>query len=308
MTTESPEGTRKVLWKLETIVPTGIVDAFEDALAGDALAISRFEVAKSAQEAWRVEALFNTVPDSRHFEEFLRNLSPESGPTLGPVTIAQVPDQDWIGQSLQGLAPVQAGQYFVYGHHDASKVPPNAIRILIEAGQAFGTGHHETTHGCLLALARIRHFADPPRRILDLGCGTGVLAVAAAKTWRIATMASDIDPIAARVTCENAKLNGVGDLVHTVAATGLNHEDIRKNAPYGLVFANILAGPLRALAPAIARHTGRGGLVVLSGVLASQERSVAAAFRNQGLFRWQRHEQNGWVTLTLRDRRRGHGL
>lgn len=287
------------LWKLEVVLPKDLIDLVEDTLAESALAVSRYEIADGA--TWRVEALFPEAPDPQPINILLESLTPESA--LLEVAVSQVPDQDWVGQSLKDLEPVQAGRFFICGRHDADTAPPNAIQILVEAGQAFGTGHHETTRGCLLALQMIGR-RGKPRAPLDLGCGTGVLAIAMAKTWRRPVIASDIDPIAARITAANTEINGAAKLVHAITADGMHHPVLRRNRPYDVIVANILAGPLQSLAPAIARNTAAGGFVVLSGLLESQERAVAAAFRAQGLARWRRIALNGWITLILRDRRR----
>ncbi len=186
-----------------------------------------------------VEALYTDQPDAGY-------LSRIAGRT---VTVAPLPDQDWIRLSQEGLPPVRAGRFFVYGAHDAGTVPKGVIAMKIEAGLAFGTGHHETTALCLAALselARRRRY----RKVLDLGCGTGLLAIGAAKLWKRPVLASDIDPVAVAVTRENARANGAGPLVRAVTADGLTHPILAGAAPYDLVIANILAGPLTRLAPA----------------------------------------------------------
>lgn len=289
-----------ILWKLEATVPGPHVDPFEDALAEHALSVSRFEVPNT--DLWRVTALFPAPPDLDPFTSLLTRLA-DAGVQPPPLTVSQVPETDWVGESLKNLKPVTAGRFFVCGRHDAAKAPANAIRVLIDAGPAFGTGHHETTRGCLLALELVaRRYR--PRRPLDLGCGSGVLAIAMAKAWRVPTVASDIDPAAVRTTVENADLNGVGRRVRAVTADGFRHRLLHNTAPYDLIVANILAGPLRELAPALARHLSPGGYVILSGLLAAQEREVAVAFGGHGLIRRRRIVLNGWVTLILRDQRR----
>ena len=188
---------------------------------------------------------------------------------------------------------MRAGRFFVYGAHDRGRVPHAVIPIRIEAGLAFGTGHHETTALCLALLsdlAKRRKFS----RVVDLGCGTGLLAIAAAKLWRRPVIASDIDPIATAVTRTNARANGTGPLVRVVTADGLVHPMLTSHAPYDLVFANILAGPLTRLAPSVARALAPGGIAVLSGLLRNQENLVADFYSSR--------------RLILRCRRRdGHG-
>ncbi len=192
-----------------------------------------------------VEALYAEPPDG----EFLSRL------TGREVKVEPLPDQDWIKLSQEGLPPVRAGRFFVYGAHDAGEVPHGVIPMRIEAGMAFGTGHHETTTLCLSAmseLAKRRRFLN----VLDLGCGTGLLAIGAAKLWRRRVIASDIDHIAVEVTRENARANGEAPLVCAVTADGLTSPALAASAPYDLIVANILAGPLTLLAPQIARRAG----------------------------------------------------
>lgn len=214
-----------------------------------------------------VEALYTEEPDAAY-------LSRVAGRT---VTVEPLPDQDWIKLSQEGLPPVRAGRFFVYGAHDAGMVPHGVIPMRIEAGMAFGTGHHETTALCLAVLsdlAKKRRFGN----VLDLGCGTGLLAIGAAKLWRRQVLASDIDPIAIEVTVENARGNGVGPLVRSVVADGLTNPVLSHSAPYDLIIANILAGPLTRLAPQIVAAMTPGGMLVLSGLLHNQEKMILSFY------------------------------
>jgi ribosomal protein L11 methyltransferase len=240
-----------------------------------------------------VEALYQEPPD----EHLLSRLVGQS------VSVAPLPDQDWIRQSQLGLPPVRAGRFFLYGAHDSGRVPAGVIPIRIEAGLAFGTGHHETTTLCLEAITLVAR-RRRPRRILDLGCGTGVLAIAAAKLWRRRVLASDIDPVAAEVAHDNARTNGAGPLVRAIVADGLNRPAIRTHAPYDLIVANILAGPLRRLAPALSGTLARGGAAVLSGLLRDQEHSVSSSYRAQGLMLRQALRKGPWSALVLERPRR----
>src|SRR6201999_2336674 len=216
-----------------------------------------------------VEALYTEEPDAA----FLSRIAGRE------ITVAPLPDQDWIRLSQEGLPPVRAGRFFVYGAHDAGTVPHGVIPMRIEAGLAFGTGHHETTALCLSLLsdiARRRTFVD----VLDVGCGTGLLAIGAAKLWRRPVLASDIDPVAIDVTRDNARANGVAPLVRAVTADGLTHPVLAAAAPYDLIVANILAGPLTHLAPGIVRALAPGGMLVLSGLLHYQENLVLSFYRD----------------------------
>jgi ribosomal protein L11 methyltransferase len=216
-----------------------------------------------------VEALYTEEPDAAYLTRIAGRA----------ITVAPLPDQDWIRLSQEGLPPVRAGRFFVYGAHDAGTVPHGVIPMKIEAGLAFGTGHHETTALCLAALsdlARQRSF----RNVLDLGCGTGLLAIGAAKLWKRRVLASDIDPVAVEVTRDNARANGVAPLVAAVTADGLTSPVLANAAPYDLLIANILAGPLTQLAPAIQKTLAPGAVLLLSGLLNNQEKLVASFYQN----------------------------
>ena len=235
-----------------------------------------------------VEALYTEAPDAGLLSRITGHM----------VTVAPLPDQDWIKLSQLGLPPVRAGRFFVYGAHDAGLVPPAVLPIRIEAGLAFGTGHHETTSLCLCVLSELakrRRFA----RVLDLGCGTGLLAIGAAKLWRRRVLATDIDSQAVAVTRANALANGVGPLVRAAAADGLTHPAIAASAPFDLIVANILAGPLTHLAPSVARALAGGGTLVLSGLLRWQENLVASFYRPHGLILRQTRRDGPWSALVL---------
>jgi ribosomal protein L11 methyltransferase len=235
-----------------------------------------------------VEALYSEPPDAA----FLTRLVGHA------VTVEPLPDQDWIRLSQEGLPPVRAGRFFVYGAHDAGLVPHGVIPMKIEAGLAFGTGHHETTALCLATLSDLgkrRAFAN----VLDLGCGTGLLAIGAAKLWRKNVLASDIDPVAIEVTDENAAANGVAPLIHAVTADGMTNPAIAARAPFDLIVANILAGPLTQLAPGIARALAKGGMLVLSGLLTWQENLVISFYRPHHLILRARRRDGPWSALVL---------
>jgi ribosomal protein L11 methyltransferase len=208
-------------------------------------------------------------------------------------------DADWLALALSGLPPVRAGRFFVFGAHDRGRIPANAVGLRIEAGAAFGTGHHGTTTGCLIAydaLLRARCFT----RVLDVGTGTGVLAIAAARTGSRGAVGTDIDAVSVRIARENARLNHAR--AHFVRADGLGHRSVAKSAPYDLVFANILARPLVRLAPDIRRALKPGGIAILSGLLRSQQRFVFAAYLGRGFRLRRRILRDAWATLVLERR------
>ena len=236
-----------------------------------------------------VEALYDTPPNA----ELLSRVCGCD------VRCEPLPDQDWIRLSLEGLPPVRAGRFFLHGAHDAGVVPPGVIPLRIEAGLAFGTGHHESTALCLEALCRLGKARDFTH-VLDVGCGTGVLAIAAAKLWHGMVVASDIDPIATEITRANAKQNGAGPEVRCLCADGLDHPEIRGSAPYDLICANILARPLTRLAPAIAKVARSGGSVLLSGLLRNQEKLVLSFYQAQKLVFYGAFRSGPWSALVLR--------
>ncbi|ORE98324.1 50S ribosomal protein L11 methyltransferase [Aurantimonas sp. 22II-16-19i] len=221
---------------------------------------------------------------------------------LGPdVAIGRedLPDQDWMASVLAGLKPVRAGRFVVHGAHDRANVGAHELAIEIEAGMAFGTGHHGTTAGCLTLIddvVRLRR----PRQVLDLGTGSAVLAIAVAKLARLDVLATDIDPVAVKVAAENVRANGVAARVETAQATGFASPQVRRRAPYDLIVANILAGPLISLSGEFRRHAAPRADVILSGILTGQAAAVRAAFRAQGFVHCRTLVRGEWVALHLR--------
>lgn len=305
------------LWKASFTVPYFVAEAFSDALEAtltpEPLSVMTSEandgvahLVKTASDwneveahgTWRVEALYAEEPEAAMLRALLSPLEKETGETISEFTIEPVPEIDWVARSLEGLDPVRAGRFFVYGSHDADKVPAGVIPLLVDAGQAFGTGHHETTTGCLEFISEI---VRPGVRInaLDVGTGTGVLAIAIAKLAHCNVLASDIDPVAVRVTVENARENGVAPFLRAVTAKGFSHPLLRVRAPYDLIVANILARPLVSLAPAFRAHLKPGGTLILSGLLQDQEAMVTSALRAKGLFLRARKPMGDWVTLRI---------
>lgn len=215
------------------------------------------------------------------------------------IKIEVLPDIDWVQHSLEGLNPVRAGRFFIHGSHDRDKVMPNDLAIEIEAGQAFGTGHHGTTVGCLELLAEVMA-SEKPQNALDLGTGSGILAIGMALIAPIRILATDIDPIAINVAKENFALNGVSDTITAITATGLDDNEIASSAPFDLIVANILANPLIELAPQMVPAKAKNGSIVLSGILEEQHDRVVKAYQDQGAKYIKTLHHEGWVAIHLK--------
>jgi len=217
-----------------------------------------------------------------------------------PFVISRVEDRDWVAQVRRELTPVYAGRFVVYGSHDRDVVPANLIGLEIEAAMAFGTGHHGTTQGCLMALDDLLRQGFVARNIADIGSGTGVLAMAAARVYPGAVLASDIDQVATDTAKANIRANGLAGRIATATAVGFRSSFIRSRAPFDLVFANILAMPLRRMAPDMAAYTVPGAVLILSGILNRQATGVESTYAGWGFHRQQRREIGEWTTLVLR--------
>jgi ribosomal protein L11 methyltransferase len=271
-----------------------VVDLLTESFFEGQAAIAAFE---RPDGRWDVTVHFAEPPDQDSIRELVGLAA--GGEVAKAATFDTVEAKDWVKATLEELVPVRAGRFIVHGHHDRARVPANKLGIEIEAALAFGTGHHGTTRGCLLLLDHVLK-AYSPRRVLDLGTGTGVLAIAAAKALHGHVLASDIDPLSVRVARENARLNGTGDLVETIQAIGFSAPQFASRGPFDLVLANILANPLRQMATAMATHLAPSGSVILSGLLPPQAQGVIAAYRARGLL-LQRHLQiEGWSSLLMR--------
>jgi ribosomal protein L11 methyltransferase len=272
-------------------VANDLASELEDDARLDPMAIAINET-DEARGLWEVSLYFATRDEARNAA--LAAGKPDA-------LISAVPERDWVRQSLEGLAPVVAGRFFLHGAHDRARRRAGGISLEIDAGLAFGTGHHGTTEGCLVALDGILKRRKPVK-ILDVGCGTGVLAIAAARAARRAVIASDIDPEAVRVTTNNAALNGVGSLVRSFTAAGLNHPAIVSSRPYDLIFANILARPLVALAHDLSQALAPGGDLILSGLTLEQMRWIEATYIRHGLMLNRRIPRGNWATLVFAGR------
>jgi ribosomal protein L11 methyltransferase len=272
-----------------------VVDILNEVFLEDEAAIAAFE---GPGGRWEVTMHFAAAPDQARVRELVTNAA--GADAAKNIAFDTIEAKDWVKATLEELVPVPAGRFIVHGHHDRARVPSNKIGIEIEAALAFGTGHHGTTRGCLLLLDHVLK-AWRPQRVLDLGTGTGVLAIAAAKALQENVLASDIDALSVRVAQENARLNGSGHLVQAIPATGFSAPQFAQAGPFDLVLANILANPLRQLATPMARHLAPSALVILSGLLTPQAASVISAYRARGLVPVRHLRIEGWSSLLLRN-------
>ncbi len=275
--------------------PRAIAEAAAEAIDADpVLESTTYSILEEDEDRgiWRIDAFPTEEAEGEALLALLKTFDLT-------VTSEVLADADWLAMALSGLPPVRAGRFFVFGMHDRGKTPPNTVNLRIEAGAAFGTGHHGTTVGCLTAYSELlkrKRFA----KVLDVGCGTGVLAIAAARTGSTVAVGTDIDPVSARIARENAKVNATK--ARFVYAAGLEHPQVRRGKPYDQVFANILARPLIFLSGRIGRALKPGGLAILSGLLRMQEREVKAAYLAKGFVVEKRLYRDAWVTLVLRRR------
>src|ERR1700726_1253601 len=270
-----------------------VVDLLTESFFDGQAAIAAYE---GPGGRWGITVHFAEAPDQTSIRELVRLVAGEE--VAQAISFDTVEAKDWVKATLEELVPVRARRFIVHGQHDRARVPPNKPRIEIEAALAFGTGHHGTTRGCLLLLDELLK-AYLPRRVLDVGTGTGVLAIAAARALQIKVLASDIDPLSVRVAHENARLNGTGDLVETIQATGFSAPHFAERGPFDLVLANILANPLRQMATPMAGHLASSAMVVLSGLLPHQTQSVVAAYRARGVVLRRHLLIDGWSSLLM---------
>ena len=268
-----------------------IVETFDPAETASAA----FE--NEAEQRWEVEVYFAFTPDEAAMRDLVRSAAGDQA--AQDIRFETLAEQDWVKASLDGLSMVEAGRFLIHGGHDRHRVPLNRIGIEIEAALAFGTGHHGTTRGCLLMLDHLLK-ARRPKKVLDVGTGTGVLAMAAARSIHKRVFAGDIDPVAVRAARGNATLNRCGAYLRPVTAPGLSHPDLRGQRSYDVIFANILARPLRRLAPSLARSATGSADVILSGLLFQDVAGVLSAYAAQGFRLAGRINLEGWACLRLR--------
>ncbi len=277
----------------------GLADALEK-LEPEPTGVGVFEI-EDGSELWEVGAYFLEPPPAVMLDVLALAFGAK------PFVLSELPEVDWVAKVRRELAPVEAGRFFVFGSHDADKVPtgPGRVPLQIEATVAFGTGHHGTTLGCLRAFDRLADQGVTPARVADIGCGTAVLAMAAAAILPDAVViASDIDQVAVDVARVNVAINGLEGRVTCLEAAGFAHPQLQATAPYDLIFANILKGPLVELAPDMAQHCAPGGIIILSGLLVVQADSILSAYAAQGFALDHREDLGEWSALTLRREQR----
>lgn len=282
---------------LRFIVPASALEATDAAFEDVSVSLSTFE-ADAEGTIWQVEVLTEEPLEAEDIRARLAQLAEQGEFTQPEYETTYLQQRDWVSEVQKSFPPIRSGRFYVYGSHVEDAVPDDCTPILIDAGMAFGSGEHETTSTCLQALddlARERDF----NRLLDMGCGSGILAIAMAKLWKHKVVAADIDPIAVAVTEENGKLNNESDKLICCISDGYDNAVVGKRAPYDLIVANILARPLVELAPMLAQHLAEDGVAVLSGLLDRQESEVLEAHAAQGLTLRKRYPQNGWHTLVI---------
>lgn len=286
-------------WEITFILPADAMPFYEKALDGDNVALLGSEIEKGPDTGkWILSAIYEQKPDMASLNASLAVASTVSGCPVPEAEITVIPPKNWLKESLISFKPVEAGRYYIYGSHIKEAPPKGKIALCIDAATAFGSGEHFTTKGCLTAMDEISR-SHSPRNVLDMGCGSGILGLAAAHTFHCPVYATDIDEEAVRVTRQNAENNGVAQYMTVWQGNGYQPALVRKYAPYDLVFSNILARPLTLMAKDLAKNLAEDGLAVLSGLLEEQENWVLSAHSDVGLNLKKRYRLEGWSTLVV---------
>ena len=287
-------------YKIELVCKRADVERWSGALDDQAIAIAAFEIVPGGD--WRLEAYTIDAPDDAAVRAALGAAAEAARVGMPAYHVQPLPPTDWLAQNRRDFPAQAIGRFFVYGSHHQGGVPAGRHGLMVDAATAFGSGEHATTRGCLAALDRLAK-RRRVRRPLDLGCGSGILALGIAKAWRVPVRAADIDAESVRVARENAALNGVTRWVRVARSDGYRAALVRSGRPYDVIVSNILAGPLCRFAHALRRHLAPGGTAILSGLLVAQEAQVIAAHRRQGLALARATRRDGWSTLEFRRRK-----
>jgi ribosomal protein L11 methyltransferase len=279
----------------DKVAAQALADACENLLS-EPTGVGVFEV-EDGSNTWEVGIYFVEKPD----EIALDLLAAMNG--ARPFAVSELPETDWVAEVKRELAPITAGRFFLYGSHDADKIPDDCVPLLIEAAMAFGTGHHGTTQGCLQALHNLAKRGFVGKSVVDLGCGTAVLAMGVAKIWPGVVLASDIDEVATDTASANIACNNLGGRVNVITCAGFDHPLLRNNAPYDLILANILKGPLIALSEDMGESCSAGGYVILSGILNEQAGGTKSAYEAHVFVEVEHLIVGEWSTLCLQKRK-----
>ena len=286
-------------WQISMIVPPDAMPFFERALDGDDVALLANEIETGTDKGkWKLEAVWQEKPDSARLEAALSVAAAAANTAVPDHTVTELAPRNWLKENLISFKPVSVGRYYVYGSHITEPPPKTKLSLKIDAATAFGSGEHFTTKGCLMAMEDLSRFFTPAN-VLDMGCGSGILGLAAALTFRKPVFATDIDPESVRVTLQNAQNNHLARYITAWVGNGSKPAEIRRHAPYDLVFSNILARPLTLMAKDLAANLAPNGYAVLSGLLNRQENWVLSAHRRVGLQLKKRYRLEGWSALVV---------
>lgn len=286
------------MWRVTFSVSVANLDEFVAALEPFVLSVAWIE-GNPNPEIWMIEGVSKVEPDAGAINQALVLTAALLGQGTPVLQKEEIPDCDWMESVYQSFQPQQIGEYYIYGSHNQSQIPPQSLGLEINAATAFGSGEHQTTRGCLLALTELAKTVEI-KRALDMGCGSGILALAIAKRWNLPVVAADNDPECVRVTQANAELNHCQELISPILSEGFADSQVQSEGPYDLIMANILAKPLCDMAEAMAKVVAEQGYVVLSGLLVTQEPQVTETYQAQGLQLLTRYNIDDWATLVLR--------
>ncbi len=294
---KNPFAQSAIYWQALFFLPASAVGTAEEAFGDIATSVANFETDEE-NGIWTFELIFSEKPDTHEINRRLMVISSLHNVELPEVKLEQLVQSDWLSQVAQDFPPLSIGRFFVHGSHVQAEPGAGSIAIQVDAGAAFGSGEHGTTRCCLEALEWLAQSRRFPK-IIDMGTGSGILAIAAAKLWKSNVLAVDLDPVSVRVTGENSRINNVHKLITTGVSDGYSAIQVKRAAPYDLIISNILARPLIAFAPHLKRNLAAGGVAVLSGLLASQEKQVLAAHRVHGLCLKKKFTYQDWCTLVI---------